>query len=486
MGRTRALASLLGSLFLLAGTSGSALATQSGPLLRHEGRWIVDNWGRVVILHGVNNVYKFAPYTPAAGGFGADDAQYLASQGFNVLRTGLIYKGLEPTIGVYDDNYLAQIANTVNVSAQSGLYTLLDFHQDMYNEVFAGEGFPDWAVQTDGKPTQPSYGFPGNYLLMPALWTALGHFYDDSQAGDGKTLQDHYAAAWNHVAAYFKSQNMIVGYDLFNEPWPGPGPEWVVCVLPKGCKNVDQKTLTPMYSKVIKDLRKADKRHIVFYEPLPLFDSGAATYVSSGGDKNAAMSWHLYCLIPTSPLCPTQEETIFGHADQQAQTTGDALLMSEFGATDDNTVIEREVEEAEAHQQGWIYWAWGGSDPTTSGGSSQSVIIDQFLPPSDDNLKQDKLDVLARPFPHAIAGTPQNFGFNPTSKVFTLTYTTARVDGHGNFSGAAQTQIFLPARHYPNGYTVTINGGHALKSSDPTVLTVLADAAQVQVTVQPK
>ncbi|MFX8351083.1 hypothetical protein ABTL64_19405, partial [Acinetobacter baumannii] len=87
-------------------------------------------------------------------------------------------------------------------------------------------------------------GFPGNYLLMPALWTAFGHFYDNSAAGDGKTLQDHYAAAWNHVAAYFQAQNMIVGYDLINEPWPGPGPEWIACVTPKGCKNVDQKSLT--------------------------------------------------------------------------------------------------------------------------------------------------------------------------------------------------------------------------------------------------
>ena len=322
---------------------------------------------------------------------------------------------------------------------------------------------------------------------MPALWTTFGHFYEDSAAGDGHTLQDHYAAAWQHVAATFKQQNMIVGYDIINEPWPGPGPEWLACELPKGCKNVDQKSLTPMYGKVIAEIRKADARHIVFYEPTPLFNNGAKTYVSSGGDKNAGMSWHVYCLIPTGPLCPTQEETTFANSDQQAVTTGDALLMSEFGATDDDTVIEREVEEAEAHLQGWIYWAWAGSDPTTSGGGgAQSVIINQMLPPTDDNLKQDKLDVLARPFPQPVAGTPLSIGFNPTTKVFQLSYTTARVDGGGNFSKTAQTRIFLPTRHYPNGYTANITGGHALKSGDPTVLTVLADSAQVQVTVQPK
>jgi endoglycosylceramidase len=54
-------------------------AASAGPTtpLGHSGRWITDAKGRVVLLHGVNMVYKRAPYYPAATGFGPDDAAFL-------------------------------------------------------------------------------------------------------------------------------------------------------------------------------------------------------------------------------------------------------------------------------------------------------------------------------------------------------------------------------------------------------------------------
>jgi endoglycosylceramidase len=475
------------ALVLGACNSGSnpADAAGSGMRLSHSGRWLVDAQGRVVILHGLNEVWKFPPYYPSAAGFGDDDAQYIASQGFNVVRVGVIYKGLEPQPGQIDDAYLQQIGQTIDTLAANGIYTLLDFHQDMYNEEFAGEGFPDWAVQDDGLPTQPSHGFPGNYLLMPALWHAFDHFWNNSPAPDSTGLQDHYAAAWKHVAQNFRNQDMIVGYDVFNEPWPGS--VYPSCVKFSGCPTFDTNSLAPFYKKVFAAIRQADQRHILFYEPNPMFNDGSQTYVGDLGDPLAGMTWHVYCLIPTlTKACDDEESRAFTNAGTQAATYGDASLMSEFGATDDLTVIERVVTKSEAHMDSWIYWAWGGNDPTTSGGTSQSVIVDETLPPTDDNLKQAKLDVLARPFPQAVAGTPQSFGFDPATRTFTLTYTTARVDGKGKFGTSARTRIFLPTRQYPNGYTVTVTGGHALTNADARLLDIRADAEQVVVTVVPQ
>ena len=70
----RGLARLL--LIALLFVPGTALAAPEPPL-DHQGRWITDARGRVVILHGVNMVYKRPPYYPAAAGFGADDARFL-------------------------------------------------------------------------------------------------------------------------------------------------------------------------------------------------------------------------------------------------------------------------------------------------------------------------------------------------------------------------------------------------------------------------
>ena len=144
--------------------------------LSHAGRWITDASGHVVIVHGTNMVYKLAPYYPSAAGFGADDAAFLQRIGFNAVRVGVIWKAVEPQPGAFDDAYLARIAATVRTLARHGVLSLLDFHQDMYNERFQGEGAPDWAVQDGGLPN-PKLGFPGNYVGNPALEHSLDQFF---------------------------------------------------------------------------------------------------------------------------------------------------------------------------------------------------------------------------------------------------------------------------------------------------------------------
>src|SRR3954471_18057540 len=89
----------------------SALAAPVPPF-GHAGRFMTDSTGRVFTSHGVNLVYKVAPYDPSVSGFGDDDAAFLEQEGFNSGRLGVIYKAVEPSPGVYDDTYLAKIAQT--------------------------------------------------------------------------------------------------------------------------------------------------------------------------------------------------------------------------------------------------------------------------------------------------------------------------------------------------------------------------------------
>jgi endoglycosylceramidase len=96
------------------GTALGGSFAEAGPIapLSHSGRWITDAKERVAILHGVNMVAKRPPYTPSSHGFGEDDAAFLQRNGFDAVRLGLIYAGVEPAPGSYDDAYLDQIAAT--------------------------------------------------------------------------------------------------------------------------------------------------------------------------------------------------------------------------------------------------------------------------------------------------------------------------------------------------------------------------------------
>src|SRR3954470_20183778 len=345
----RATPSVLASAFPL--TLAAAPAASAAPQLPigHAGRWMTDAEGRVTILHGLNMVSKRPPYAPDATGFGDDDAAFLASEGYNTVRVGIIYKAVEPAPGVYDDAYLDRIRGTVDALARHGIVSLLDFHQDLYNERFEGEGWPDWAVIDDGLPAEPKNGFPANYLAMPALQRAFDHFWANDSG-----LQNHYAAAWRRVAERFGSHPAVLGYDLLTEPWPGS--TWQQCANPQGCPAFDA-TMTEFIKRTIAAIRAADPTTLAFYEPNVIFNDGAKTNVGDTGDAHAAMSFHDYCLTSDSggPTfgCDTLDDMVFANADEHAKATGDALLLTEFGATTDPVVLGGMTDRADRFMVGW-------------------------------------------------------------------------------------------------------------------------------------
>src|SRR4051794_32363349 len=165
--------------------SAAAAATASSTRYGHEGRWVTDAKGRVAILHGFNMVNKIARsgYAPDAIGFGNDDAALLARQGFNIVRLGLAWKAVEPQPGHYNEAYLDRIEQTYRTLHSHGIAVLLDFHQDMYNERFQGQGAPDWAVVGPAATEDPfpQAGFPANYLLQAAVNQAYDAFWNNTE-----------------------------------------------------------------------------------------------------------------------------------------------------------------------------------------------------------------------------------------------------------------------------------------------------------------
>jgi endoglycosylceramidase len=465
-------AAVLGSVAASGAHARPMRAGETSGAFGHRGRWITDARGRVVIVHGMNVVDKLPPYEPAALGFGRDDARFLARHGFDAVRLGFIYKGLEPTRGVYDDAYLNSIRRTARVLGRFGIRVLVDAHQDMYNERFNGEGFPDWAVQDDGLPAQPDGGFPANYFGMPALWRAFDHLWANDAVADGTGLQDDFAAAWEHVAERFAGEPEVLGYDTFNEPWPGS--DWQSCLQPAGCPLFDA-TLTTFFTKLFAQIRKADAKHLVFYEPNPeMAGTGSDVYIGDTGDPNAGFSFHFYCLDALgfpgqfgSARCPAGEDRPFQVADGVSERNGDALLMSEFGATDDLDNVQLSVDLLDRHQMSWVYWAWWNRDPS-SARPHEGIVRSPHRAPRGRNVKWAKLRVLVRPYPQAIAGTPIAWSFrhDRKSRRFTLAY---RADPAIH----APTVIWVPRMHYPHGYRVKVSGpGRVTSHKNATHLTI--------------
>src|SRR5207244_7593074 len=117
----------------------------------------------------------------------------------NSVRLGVLSGGVEPCRDAFDDAYLDRIMNLVNLLQSRQITVLLDFHQDMYNERYQGEGFPDWATIDDGIPAN-QFGFPQNYFT-PAVKRAFDNLWAKR---DG--LWEELREAWNRVCALADQQ----------------------------------------------------------------------------------------------------------------------------------------------------------------------------------------------------------------------------------------------------------------------------------------
>jgi endoglycosylceramidase len=453
------------------------------------GVWLTNSDGQVVLLHGFNEVYKLAPYEPSASGFSADDAAFLAANGFNVVRLGVIWAGVEPQPGVYDAAYVASIQQTVQLLAAHGIYTIIDMHQDLYSASLGGEGAPEWATKTGGLPNN-GFGFPGSYYLNPAETAAWDGFWNNSNAANGIGLEDNYAKAWETVAAAVAGNNSVIGYDIMNEPFPGTS--WLPTLL--GSPFYANQQLTPMYNQVAAAIRAADPNTALFVEPAnPAVSEipsilGAPVQLGIIDDANVVLAFHDYCAgSATSGICGWLANQQAATANAYGKANNIPVFMDEFGASNLPSDLTAEMNAADRYLMSWSEWAYSGvGDITTSGNTGgESVVYDPALPPTGNNVNTGSLQVLAAAYPQAVSGTPLKL--SNANGAFTFSYSTAKADGSGNFAAGTQSSISVPAVAYPNGYTVTVTGGHVVSAADAPTLVIASDTdtGVVQVVVTP-
>ncbi|CAJ1497747.1 cellulase family glycosylhydrolase [[Mycobacterium] holstebronense] len=431
--------------------------------LSTTGTWITDSDGRVIILHGTNQVNKGAPFYPSAQGFDDDDAVFLAANGVNVVRVGVIWEAVEPQPGVIDYDYLDSINQTVQMLASRGIYSLIDMHQDLYSASLGADGAPDWATQTGGL-ANPDWGFPFSYL-GPAQNHAWDAFWSNAKAPDGMGLQNHYALMWGHVANYFKGDPSVLGYDIMNEPWPGS--PWLATIF--GSSQFEAQSLTAFYDQVGSAIRSVDPHTPLYIEPSTLVGNlPIPTHLGAIDDDNTVLSFHDYCTSTalfgdTIFGCGLWEQVVMGNAASYAQANDMPAVITEFGNTRYIPSLTTTFDEANRQGFGWMFWNYGLAlnqnlnDPLVGNQADNPVVV-----------------ALSQPYPQAIAGTPESWSF--ADGIFRFSYSTEMADGSGHFDAGTQTEISVPALQYPDGYQVSVTGGHVVSAPGAPVLVIASDS----------
>jgi len=372
-------------------------------------------------------------------------------------------------------------------------------HQDVYNEMFDGEGAPNWAVCTDGLPNIDP---PGRWSLSYAsasAGAAYRHFWNNNVVGD---LQGEYDRVWAAVASYFKSNPWVLGYDPFNEPFS-------TSLVTKGDEQFDGKlecfyTGTSLVGApthgvpaircpahdpalgVIPQIRAVDPDRLIFYEPDIFGRRGYTNFVGPMNFTNLVFNVHVYCGQrsgktgnPTNiAACAAQEShSLKKRAEDRndlgspAQPLGPAWFVSEFGATSSSALLTRLTNKADQYLVGWTYWSWKSyRDPT---GSADEALL------TNNGKLRSTARVLSRTYPVAIAGRPTLLSFDPTSGIFQLAYAP-------DHRIQAPTVIFVPTQvHYPGGYCARASGGSIVSRPGSEFLQVknAATGQLVKVTV---
>lgn len=450
-------------------------AAGSGPVapLSSDGRWLTDATGRVVTLHGVNEVEKPAPYFPAAAGFDADDARFLADHGFAAVRLGVVVEGLMPEPGEIDEGYVEALAGTVRELARERIFVLLDFHQDGFSPKYNGNGLPDWMAIDDGLPNPPDAVFPLYYVQNPAMQRAFESFWANRPGPDGVGVQDHYIEGLVAVAHRFARNPYVLGYELMNEPWPGA--VWEPCATadPAGCAELERELMVPFQQRATAAIRRVTRTQQVYVEPFVLFNFGQVGTTlpgaGQGDDPATVLSFHSYALDVAG------EEGVVANALAAAERDQVPPVATEFGATQDVPTLDRLTGQLDDGLISWMFWHY------------QEEILPRDVPADLANVRNlATFRALVRPYPVALTGTPTSAHFDPASGTYDLAYATRGPDGR-RYRPNQVSVVSVPELRYPDGYTVEVSGARVTsRPCAPTVtLRNLPRSSQVTVRILP-
>ncbi|HUT53475.1 MAG TPA: cellulase family glycosylhydrolase [bacterium] len=412
------------------------------PHLQVRGGAIVDDNGSKVILRGVavnqlGDYFQANPDAPPVVPLTRNDFERMAALGLDSVRLVVSWSALEPRPGFHDPAYLEQIRRAVEWSREFGIYVILDMHQDAWGKYIASapdvkcrwplvpnigwDGAPEWATITDGK--EPCKLVQREF--SGAAFQAWQSFYEDR---DG--IQQRLVDTWARLAAAFKDDPAVAGYDLLNEPNWG-----------RNAARAVRQYKPAFYRRATDAIRAAEEgglHKIIFFEPLAIWSAlPGERPVPFTGDPDVVYAPHIYLGSISVDMYLFHHELIplrrgFEIAQREAEQYHTTFWNGEWmpgpgGHAYRYAALEDEFQTGSAR---WI-WKTACGDPhrmapywpdrqKVAPGKTHSVIImrcgDADHPAGvEEGLNPIDAVVLSRPYPRAFPA-PADFTTDPRGR----------------------------------------------------------------------
>ncbi|MBX7256301.1 MAG: cellulase family glycosylhydrolase [Candidatus Hydrogenedentes bacterium] len=351
----------------------------------------IDSEGRQLLLHGMAVISK-DPKENYQSWHGPEDFAQMRRWGMNCIRLGIIWDGLEPEPGKFDEEYLKKVDQRIEWARDNKLYVFLDMHQDLFSVKYS-DGAPEWATLDEGLPHTTGAVWSDSYQLSAAVKKSFDNFWANKPGPDGVGVQERFALAWQHVAKRYADNPTVIGYDLFNEPNEGSGiPDLQILMAsafaeamaakdgtkpdvlsvaskwmdPKGrselmtrLQDIDIFTkvvdapqeavqaferahVVPMFQRVANAIREVDTNHILFLETLMACNMGIRTglepLMGPDGQRDPLQAYapHGYDIVVDTPdLTNASNERvklIFDRHAESGKRLNMPVLIGEWGA----------------------------------------------------------------------------------------------------------------------------------------------------------
>jgi hypothetical protein len=293
----------------------------------------------------------------------------IAAWGFNSVRLAVSWANLEPSPPVtgpsglpqhhYDETYLRALDSTISGFTRRGVAVILSMLQSQWSPAFHDVPTP-FGIACQGKG-MPAWLYPNATLqTLPSARRAFFLNEGDVQAG--------YVAAWRAVASRYAADPLVVGADMFNEPY-------TLGDIPESDLHLDE-----LYDKIGSAIRAADPDILLIFQDSNFHGPGTLALAAPPDFPNEVYEFHLY-----EPAWQPQGLSRAQLYVQRAEQWNVPLWLGEFDAffyasrlpPDPNWMSDTRdmLTYLQERGVGWALWQYSGGALLTPQGEPKPGLL---------------------------------------------------------------------------------------------------------------